>query len=112
MRLSRPSRNARGENNATEPKTPASAAPRYGAPCFARAARARAVEPPAKAPIARDALPAFARPALADAAKRWARLVVADSRALPPPPWARRAPFAGAKPASVPSRELLPRRAS
>ena len=49
---------------------------------------------------------------LADAAKRWARLVVADSRALPPPPWARRAPFAGAKPASVPSRELLRWRAS
>ena len=51
---------------------------RYGAPCFARASRAGAVEPPAKAPVSGGALPAFCRPALADAARRWARLVALE----------------------------------
>ena len=67
----------------------------YGAPCFEKVLKSRAIEAVSKSPMRLSAFPACARPALRRAARAYGRLLLADGRGMPPPPLARRAPHAG-----------------
>ncbi|KAH8078505.1 glycosyl transferase [Aureococcus anophagefferens] len=63
----------------------------YGAPCFEKVLKSRAIEAVSKSPMRLSAFPACARPALRRAARAYGRLLLADGRGMPPPPRATRA---------------------